>query len=58
MKYYRMSYDEVVHKRSYINIMLLNASIPGSKRLKDAKGGDSEAVQVEGKKVHANDFFI
>jgi hypothetical protein len=53
-----MSYDEVVHKRSYINIMLLNASIPGSKRLKDAKGGDSEAVQVEGKKVHANDFFI
>lgn len=28
MKYFRMSYEEVVFRRSYINIMLLNKSIP------------------------------
>ncbi len=28
MKYFRMSYEEVVFNRSYINIMLLNRSIP------------------------------
>lgn len=28
MKYFRMSYDEVVKERSYINILLLNLSIP------------------------------
>ena len=28
MKYFRMSYEEVVFKRSYINIILLNRSIP------------------------------
>lgn len=28
MKYFRMSYDEVVKERSYLNILLLNASIP------------------------------
>lgn len=28
MKYFRMSYGEVVYNRSYINIMLLNRSIP------------------------------
>lgn len=31
MKYFRMSYDEVVFKRSYINLLLLNAAIPGIK---------------------------
>ncbi|MEE0936533.1 MAG: hypothetical protein UIG52_00725 [Bacteroidales bacterium] len=28
MKYYRMSFKEITEERSYINIMLLNASIP------------------------------
>lgn len=28
MKYFRMSYEEVVFRRSYINIMLLNKAIP------------------------------
>lgn len=28
MKYFRMSYEEVVFKRSYLNILLLNRSIP------------------------------
>lgn len=33
MKYFRMSYDEVVFKRSYINLLLLNAAIPSIKPL-------------------------
>lgn len=28
MKYFRMSYEEVVYKRSFLTIMLLNRSIP------------------------------
>lgn len=28
MKYFRMSYEEVVFRRSYLNILLLNRSIP------------------------------
>lgn len=28
MKYFRMSYEEVVFRRSFINIILLNRSIP------------------------------
>ncbi len=39
MKYFRMSYEEVVFKRSYLNIMLLNRSIPSSK-LKDRDKDD------------------
>ena len=31
MKYFRMSYEEVVFKRSYINLLLLNAAIPSIK---------------------------
>lgn len=31
MKYFRMSYEEVVFNRSYANIMLLNRSIPSYK---------------------------
>lgn len=31
MKYFRMSYEEVVFKRSYINLILLNAAIPSIK---------------------------
>lgn len=33
MKYFRMSYEEVVFKRSYINLLLLNAAIPSIKPL-------------------------
>lgn len=35
MKYFRMSYEEVVFRRSYINIMLLNKAIPSFKSYKD-----------------------
>lgn len=31
MKYFRMSYEEVVFKRSYLNLLLLNAAIPSIK---------------------------
>ena len=30
MKYFRMSYEEVVFRRSYLNILLLNHSIPST----------------------------
>lgn len=33
MKYFRMSYNEVLYERSYINLLLLNAAIPGIKPL-------------------------
>ncbi|MCZ2726299.1 hypothetical protein [Bacteroides caccae] len=48
MKYYRMSYEEVVSKRSYLNIMLLNAAIPGTK---------PRESEEKTKKVHANEYF-
>lgn len=47
MKYYRMSYEDIVSKRSYLNIILLNAAIPGAK----PKEGE------ETRKVHANEYF-
>ena len=28
MKYFRMSYDEIVYERSWANVMMLSASIP------------------------------
>lgn len=40
MKYFRMSYVEVTRKRSYINLILLNRSIPGVKPYE--KDGDDE----------------
>ena len=51
MKYYRMSYEEVVNKRSYLNIMLLNSSIPGTK----PKETDEDNVKT--KQIHANEYF-
>ena len=67
MKYFRMSYEEVVFNRSYINIMLLNRSIPTFNTKKD-KDGESDNINnkkfthkehhnIE-KSQHANDFFM
>ena len=39
MKYFGMSYEEVVFNRSFINIMLLNRSIPSFKLDNDEDGG-------------------
>ena len=49
MKYYRMSYEEVVNERSYSNIMLLNAAIPGTKT--------KEEREEKAKELHANEYF-
>ena len=72
MKYFRMSYEEVVFRRSYINLMLLNRAIPGFKPLNSDETGDDvdgdvdDVVnnihnnKVKRKKagnMHANAFF-
>lgn len=67
MKYFRMSYEEVVFNRSYINIMLLNRSIPTFNTKKDKVGENDninnkkytqkEYHNIE-KEQHANDFFM
>ena len=49
MKYYRMSYEEVVNERSYSNIMLLNAAIPGTKPKAER--------EEKAKELHANEYF-
>lgn len=54
MKYYRMSFKEVTSKRSYINIILLNAAIPGSKPRNEKTVDPS---RIPEKKIHANEYF-
>lgn len=51
MKYYRISYEEIVGKRSYLNIMLLNSAIPG------IKPKDGEDKEEKKKQLHANEYF-
>ena len=67
MKYFRMSYEEVVFNRSYINIMLLNRSIPTFNTKKDKCGendnmNNKKYTQKEHHNIekaqHANDFFM
>ena len=54
MKYFRMDYEEIVMKRSYKNILLLNASIPSYKSADKGKGGkDGNKTEPQ----HANDIF-
>lgn len=52
MKYYRMSYEEITNKRSYLNILLLNAAIPGSKPKEEEEDGKAKPQQL-----HANEYF-
>lgn len=42
MKYFRMSYEEVVFRRSYLNILLLNHSIPSMNLDKDEDESEVE----------------
>ncbi len=69
MKYFRMSYEEVVFNRSYLTIMLLNRSIPSFKATEDNNGKSSGHRQNNRNKtskqyhrvdkaMHANDFFM
>ena len=65
MKYFRMSYEEVVFNRSYINIILLNRSIPSfNTNTKDEQRKSSRQQKKPQKEYHkidkpisANDFF-
>lgn len=59
MKYFRMSYEEILYKRSFINIMLLNASIPSLGDDDDKKDTDEEREISKNAFVprHANDIF-
>ena len=63
MKYFRMSYEEVVFNRSYLNIMLLNRSIPtwdndkGSNRVNTNTVNTTNRQSIN-KSVHASDFFM
>ncbi len=58
MKYFRMSYEEVVFRRSYINLILLNAAIPGIKPL-DEEDNETEnqhnSQQIPSKNYITND---
>ena len=67
MKYFRMSYEEVVFKRSFLNIILLNRSIPSYKLDGDKGGGrgNSRVGSAGGQKrvprpksQHPSDFFM
>lgn len=66
MKYFRMSYEEVVFNRSYINVILLNRSIPSwdDPNKKEDEGGDEKRKEEIGtcksinKSIHASDFFM
>lgn len=66
MKYFRMSYEEVVFNRSYINIILLNRSIPSwdNPDKKEDEGSDKKRKEEIGtckpinKSIHASYFFM
>ncbi len=54
MKYYRMSYKEVVFERSFINILLLNKTIPSVSSNK--KDDVLEGVGKSGGKITKKKF--
>lgn len=63
MKYFRMSYEEVVFNRSYINVILLNRSIPSwdDPNKKEDEGSGNEEIgtcKPINKSIHASDFFM
>lgn len=66
MNYFRMSYEEVVFNRSYINVILLNRSIPSwdNPDKKEDEAGDKKKKEEIGtcksinKSIHASDFFM
>lgn len=66
MKYFRMSYEEVVFNRSYINVILLNRSIPSwdDQNKEEDEGSDKRRKEETStcksinKSIHASDFFM
>lgn len=68
MKYFRMSYKEVVFERSYLNLILLNRAIPGYKPIDEGKK-ENQGSYIENENFfeidteneeseHASDFFM
>lgn len=58
MKYFRMSYEEVVFNRSYINIILLNRSIPSMDLDKEEEGDVVEGgKRLRGKYRNESELF-
>ena len=63
MKYFRMSYDEVVYKRSYINLILLNAAIPSVKPFDEENESETAHTNTRSKRNvyktndNGNSFF-
>lgn len=55
MKYFRMSYEEVVFKRSYLNLILLNAAIPGIKPHDEEDEEDTPRGERRGKSYNRGD---
>lgn len=55
MKYFRMSYDEILRKRSYQNIVLLNAAIPSFRKSDKTEQGRKQKRRFKGS--HPNQFF-
>ena len=60
MKYFRMSYEEVVFKRSYLNILLLNRSIPSLGIEDKSENGRKNAStqKIDGNFRNENDLFM
>ena len=61
MKYFRMSYEEVVFNRSFINIILLNRSIPSFSVEKGDKGNNGHEEKRNAHKqkpMHVSEFFM
>jgi hypothetical protein len=53
MKYFRMSYDEVLNKRSYLTLILLNAAIPSVKPFDEQQQDDDEQQQADSDDIDA-----
>ncbi len=61
MKYFRMSYEEVVFRRSYLNILLLNRSIPSfdyDKEGDNDKGWNPKYKKVKTKFRNEGELFM
>lgn len=57
MKYFRMSFEEVVYQRSYINLILLNRAIPGYKPFNETSDSGAHNNKKNPDTQHANTFF-
>lgn len=57
MKYFRMDYEEILNRRSYKNIVLLNASIPSYDTYTDKDEREEEERKEKFVPRHANEIF-